>query len=79
MAHLVPGLVWPFISQDQMELMKQKTQRELYRILSKDLFVEIQKLSPGEVLPHWVHDHVKNAGRPRVVTNVTKDLSASVS
>jgi hypothetical protein len=58
-----------------MDLMKQKTERELYRILSEDLFVKIQKLSPGEILRRWVHDHIKNAGRPRVVMNVTKDLS----
>jgi hypothetical protein len=41
-----------------------------------DLLVEIQKLSPGEILRHWIHGQVKNANRPGVFTNVTKDLSA---
>jgi hypothetical protein len=73
----VLGLIWPLINQDHTELMKQKVQRKLYRILSEDdLFVEIQKLFPGEILQCLVHDHVNNAGRPRVVTNGTKDLSA---
>jgi hypothetical protein len=67
----VLGLVWPLISSDQMESMKQKTQRQLYRMLSQDdLFAEIQKLSPAEILRRWVHDQVKNADRPRVVMNV---------
>jgi hypothetical protein len=65
-AHLVLVLVWSFISQGQMELMERETQRELYRTPSEDLFVEIQKLSPEEILRRWVHDQVKNTGRQRV-------------
>jgi hypothetical protein len=57
--------------------MKLRTQRQFYQILCENsLFTEIQKLSSGEILRRWIRDHVKNAGRPRVVTNVTKDLSA---
>jgi hypothetical protein len=60
-----------------MDSMRLKTYRQLYRILrGNDLFAEIRKLSPGEILRRWVHDHVKNAGCPRVATNVTKGLSA---
>ena len=78
--HLVLGLVWQIIKRGLLGKINLQLHPELYRLLKTgETLEEFLALTAEEILVRWVNYHLKSAGHPTEIHNLSSDIKDSVA